>query len=129
MRRVITCPECGLTFVTEDHRRRYCSAKCRRKAGRYKEILHEEQEGVPVLREFTCKNCGRLVRVTERSDRRSSFCSVACERAARHGIYEHRWGKYAAKKSERSANSFRSHQRKRQDYMSDTELEQFLSRK
>lgn len=121
MKRNLVCPECGCTFETEDHRRRYCSARCRRKAGRYKEIKHEEKEGAPVLREFNCKNCGRLVRVTERSDRRSSFCSVACERAARHGVYRYPSGGHVIKRQNPTARRHRD-----SGYMSDAELEQFL---
>lgn len=124
MKRILTCPECGRVFETEDHRRKYCSPKCRRKAGRYKEIDHEEKDGVPVLREFTCKNCGRLVRVTERSDRRSSFCSVVCEREARHGVYRYPSGGHVVKKRDPVARRCRD-----SGYMSDAELERFLRMK
>lgn len=35
---------------------------------------------VPVPREFRCARCGELVRVGRRDDRRTRFCSSACER-------------------------------------------------
>lgn len=34
----------------------------------------------PCPREFRCKCCGHMVRVEERSDRRTVFCNPQCER-------------------------------------------------
>lgn len=34
----------------------------------------------PCPREFRCKHCGHAVRVEERTDRRTVFCSPQCER-------------------------------------------------
>ena len=39
----------------------------------------EAEEGIP-LREFQCEQCGHLVRVMSKSDRRFRFCSASCEK-------------------------------------------------
>ena len=81
MKRETVCPVCGKRFLADRCTQRYCSALCRKKAHR-KETGEDRAgpEGAPVLRSFLCARCGKLVVVTDPSDKRSRFCSGRCER-------------------------------------------------
>lgn len=81
MKRKAKCPVCGAMFTAERISQKYCSALCRRYAHRYGLNDHEAaMEDKPVLRVFNCVKCDRLVRITDRSDKRTKFCSSRCER-------------------------------------------------
>ena len=81
MKRPAVCPICGVEFVADRVTQKYCSSYCRRYAHRHGANNHvRPPKDAEVLRTFRCIKCGRLVRVTEPTDRRTKFCSSHCER-------------------------------------------------
>lgn len=81
MKRQALCPVCGTEFTAGRVTQKYCSSYCRRYAHRHGVNNHETPPPKkPALRTFRCVKCGRLVRVTERTDKRTKFCSSYCER-------------------------------------------------
>lgn len=81
MKRTAICPVCGKEFEAGRVTQKYCSAYCRRYAHRHGVNDHgRSSRKKEALRIFRCLKCGRLVRVTETSDRRTKFCSAHCER-------------------------------------------------
>lgn len=75
------CDECGKTFIAREAKQRFCSPACKNKYHHHKrhDVVHRPSPGKPILREFRCKNCGDLVRVTDRRDRRKKFCTQTCQ--------------------------------------------------
>lgn len=74
------CPECGKSFISSTGQK-YCSYSCYRKHNEAKEIKHSyPPKGVPIIRDFLCKECGHEVLVWERSDKRTVFCCSLCEK-------------------------------------------------
>lgn len=81
MKRKAECPVCGKEFEAGRITQKYCSAYCRRYAHRHGVNNHgRSSRKKEALRTFRCLKCGRLVRVTESTDRRTKFCSAHCER-------------------------------------------------
>lgn len=76
-----TCKNCGKPFRTKTSRQCFCCADCREEFYKKKGNRHEEPApGVPIIREFVCKNCGYHVRVADAADHRTVFCSQQCEK-------------------------------------------------
>lgn len=76
-----TCPNCGTVFKTRHYSKKFCCAQCCRDWYHKHGNPHKEaREGDTVLREFRCKNCGKTVLVVEAKDRRTQFCTQACEK-------------------------------------------------
>ena len=75
------CPECGKSF-SGSQGQKYCSYRCCKKHNRkVKEIKHPDPpKGVPIIRAFSCKECGHEVLVWERIDKRTVFCCSLCEK-------------------------------------------------
>ncbi len=76
------CAVCGKEFTPTRRTQRYCSYTCRRYANHHG-INDNRIEGpvyAPTIREFTCLQCGRRVRVTELRDCRTKFCCQHCEK-------------------------------------------------
>ena len=67
MKRTLCCPVCNTIFETDKNAKKYCSAKCRRKANNQKAIKS-------TLREFSCAWCGDAFLST----RRKKYCSKEC---------------------------------------------------
>ncbi|WP_300626350.1 hypothetical protein [uncultured Megasphaera sp.] len=81
MRRKAICPVCGKEFEADRITQKYCSNYCRRYAHRHGVNDHgRSSRKKEALRAFHCLKCGKLVRVTEATDRRTKFCSAHCER-------------------------------------------------
>ncbi|WP_276837095.1 hypothetical protein [Megasphaera stantonii] len=81
MKRPAVCPICGKEFLADRATQKYCSSYCRRYAHRHGANNHvRPPKDAEALRSFHCIKCGRLVRVTEPTDRRTKFCSAHCER-------------------------------------------------
>ncbi len=81
------CKNCGDLFKPKNSRQCFCCADCREEFYKKKGNRHEEPApGVPIIREFVCKNCGYHVRVADAADHRTVFCSQQCEKDYRkHG--------------------------------------------
>ncbi len=75
-----TCPICGKQFQKKMSRQKYCSPACGRYANRHNKVTHSENPDAEVIRTFTCRRCGDLVRVTDPMDKRLKFCSQYCEK-------------------------------------------------
>lgn len=78
------CVICGKKFEACRSTQKYCSAACRRYANRHGGNDHAEfpvPVEKPVIREFRCLKCGKIVYVTEPEDCRLKFCSQRCEKA------------------------------------------------
>lgn len=67
MKRTLYCPVCNTEFVTDKNAKKYCSAKCRRKA-------NNQSAKKSTLREFLCAWCGDSFM----SMRRKKYCSKEC---------------------------------------------------
>jgi len=67
MKRTLHCPVCNKEFVTDKNAKKYCSAKCRRKA-------NNQVAPKNTLREFSCAWCGESFM----SVRRKKYCSKDC---------------------------------------------------
>lgn len=67
MKRTLHCPVCNREFTTDKNAKKYCSAKCRRKANAQRARRNN-------LREFTCAWCGDSFL----SLRRKKYCSKEC---------------------------------------------------
>ena len=67
MKRILHCPVCNKEFETDKNAKKYCSAKCRRKA-------NNQSARKNTLREFFCGWCGD----TFLSVRRKKYCSKEC---------------------------------------------------
>ena len=81
MEREAICPVCGKTFTARRALQKYCSAFCRRYAYRHGcDMPPPRQAAGKRLRAFHCLRCGKLVVVTQQTDRRTKFCSTHCER-------------------------------------------------
>ncbi len=74
------CPVCGKSFHKKMSRQKYCSPACGRYANRHNKVMHEEVPDAEVIRTFTCRRCGELVKVTDPMDKRLKFCSQHCEK-------------------------------------------------
>lgn len=73
------CEICGKTFKGRTTQK-YCSKRCRKKAEAGHVIVHPEPPAeVPIIREFRCKECGRVVLVWQLEDNRTVFCSYECQ--------------------------------------------------
>ncbi len=81
MKRQAVCAACGREFTADRVTQKYCSSYCRRYAHRHGANNHvRSSRKKEALRTFRCLKCGKLVRVTEPTDRRIKFCSAHCER-------------------------------------------------
>ena len=81
MKRQAVCAVCGREFTADRVTQKYCSSYCRRYAHRHGANNHvRSSRKKEALRTFRCLKCGKLVRVTEPTDRRIKFCSAHCER-------------------------------------------------
>ena len=81
MRRQAVCAVCGKEFIADRMTQKYCRSYCRRYAHRHGANNHRRaSQAKDALRIFRCLKCGKLVRVTETTDRRVKFCSAHCER-------------------------------------------------
>ena len=67
MKRTLHCPVCNKEFVTDKNAKKYCSARCRRKAN-----LQSAKKNT--VKEFSCAWCGD----TFVSMRRKKYCSKEC---------------------------------------------------
>ena len=67
MKRTLHCPVCNKEFTTDKNAKKYCSAKCRRKANTQRAMKNN-------LREFMCAWCGE----TFMSARRKKYCCKQC---------------------------------------------------
>ncbi|WP_301859962.1 hypothetical protein [uncultured Megasphaera sp.] len=76
------CPICGKEFTPRRSIQKYCSYECRRYANRHgaNDVRPEKSSTAPVIREFRCLKCKKLVKVRDRSDGRMKFCSQHCEK-------------------------------------------------
>lgn len=74
------CPICGKQFQKKMSRQKYCSPACGRYANRHNKVTHTETPDAEVIRTFTCRRCGELVKVTDPLDKRLKFCSQHCEK-------------------------------------------------
>ena len=73
------CLYCGASFQGAPYAK-YCSKACRKKYWKRQKIVHKDPpDGVPILNEFRCKECGKTVLVWEDSDKRTVLCSRQCE--------------------------------------------------
>lgn len=81
---VLICPNCGRRFsVTKgmSHNRKFCSPLCTADFYHHHGKKHREYiPGDEILREFNCRECGRRVRIVEKRDQRTVFCSQQCEK-------------------------------------------------
>lgn len=96
------CPVCGSWFSPRHRRQKYCSQACCRYANRHGGKTFDgtvliSDPHKPALRTFLCKHCGAEVRVTEKQDLRTKFCSQHCEnlywkhsKRQKRGLPEHR---------------------------------------
>ncbi|WP_317382508.1 hypothetical protein [Megasphaera stantonii] len=79
-----TCDFCGSQFVPVEKKQRFCSARCCHYYHNRIGNDHIQHAVKPpenrILRTFRCRQCGRVVYVTEKEDKRQRFCSVACSR-------------------------------------------------
>ena len=92
-----TCPNCGTVFKTQHHSKRFCCIQCCRDWYHKHGKPHKEaQRGDEVLRQFRCKNCGKMVVVVEPKDRRTQFCCQPCEKA---------YGRAMSKRNKRESNN------------------------
>lgn len=89
------CRRCGKHFQAWTTQV-YCSAECRKRDQKAIEPYHAEAPaGIPIIREFNCKQCGRTVFVWEKSDKRTVFCSHSCEvNYWKHGYLKDNNGKH-----------------------------------
>ena len=79
MKRQAVCAVCGREFTADRVTQKYCSSYCRRYAHRHGANNHvRSSRKKEALRTFRCLKCGKLVRVTEPKDKRTTFCSQAC---------------------------------------------------
>ena len=74
------CPECGNSFVTEIPYKIFC---CKEHSDRYyhnhgKE--HDFNSTSPIIRSFECRECKKIVYVTDTTDKRYVYCSQKCEK-------------------------------------------------
>lgn len=67
MKRTLKCPVCGKEFTTDKNAKKYCSARCRRKA-------NAQKAKKSVMDEITCAWCGD----TFLTMRRKRYCSKEC---------------------------------------------------
>lgn len=74
MKRQAVCAVCGQEFIADRVTQKYCSSYCRRYAHRHGANNHvRSSRKKEALRTFRCLKCGKLVRVTEPTDRRIKF--------------------------------------------------------
>ena len=83
------CPICHNVFTPKRSNQKYCSSGCRRYREKHIDVKHAEPGlGVPIIREFRCRQCAKLIRIADPDDKRHVFCSVQCEREYwRHSYY------------------------------------------
>lgn len=67
MKPLIECPVCAKWFIKDKNAKKYCSAKCRRKANRAKITKAKEEEV------YYCQWCGK-----EFTGRKRKFCCEEC---------------------------------------------------
>ncbi len=77
---IMKCVVCGQEFTPKRSWQKYCSSTCKRKAYHQREEAPRAiTEDGPVIREFHCRKCGKLVQVRDHKDFRMRFCSKKCE--------------------------------------------------
>lgn len=76
------CPVCGTEFEPQRPRQKYCCFRCQRYANRHgaNDIRPTPSPDDPIIREFHCLKCGKIVRVTDKHDGRMKFCCQHCEK-------------------------------------------------
>lgn len=74
------CIVCGTLYKPVRRAQKYCSAACRRYAGKHDIEERKEDTDAPAIRTFHCVRCGKLVRVTSTDDHRMKFCSKRCDK-------------------------------------------------
>lgn len=80
------CPVCHKIFEAKGKHHIYCSVHCRKihhKLVYYDKsciIKWENDVNTSVIRKFTCKNCHKIVEVTDERDKRRKFCCPHCEK-------------------------------------------------
>lgn len=75
------CDECGKKFLQVTPDQHFCSRACHVAFYRYKGKHHDEAApGEEVLHSFECRTCGKQVNVVDKTDRRTVFCTQACEK-------------------------------------------------
>lgn len=91
------CKNCGKSFRAKTYNQCFCCPDCRKEFYKRKGNFHEEPEpGVPIIREFDCKNCGYHVRVGDKDDLRTTFCCQQCEKDYwKHGYLKRNNKKHA----------------------------------
>lgn len=71
------CLNCGTVFEENSVTQKYCCSKCR-----LEYLKNHDIKSMYTVREFECSRCGKhVVTSTERTDKRTKFCSSECERA------------------------------------------------
>ena len=77
----IHCPVCGkfVEFGKHPHIA-FCSDECARQWAkvRCEELKNKLLQSGHIIREFSCRECGKDVRITDTQDNRTVFCSMAC---------------------------------------------------
>ena len=87
MKETKTCRYCKKVYESRNPRSKYCSEKCNRADYYENGIKHRNAfPGDKIVREFTCRCCGRLVDVVDKKDQRETYCSAQCERSYWRGV-------------------------------------------
>jgi endogenous inhibitor of DNA gyrase (YacG/DUF329 family) len=81
------CPVCHKEFTPRRKDQKRCSQRCSKIWLKHHQTIHREPEpGVPIIREFYCRWCHRLVQIADPEDRRTVFCCQKHEKDYwRHG--------------------------------------------
>ena len=67
MKRTLHCPVCNSEFTTDKNAKKYCSAKCRRKANAQSAMING-------MHKYSCSWCGGAFAAI----RRKKYCSKEC---------------------------------------------------
>ena len=73
------CPVCNKYFNAITNQQIYCCSHCRKI--HHKKVYYDKNRlipnyeiGAPIIRQFVCKKCHKLVSVSDKKDRRTKFC-------------------------------------------------------
>lgn len=79
------CPVCNSFFEAKNKRQIYCSEHCRKV--HHKLVYYDANRKVKynnlngkIIRKFICRNCYKMVVVTDKKDKRKKFCCPRCEK-------------------------------------------------
>ena len=92
------CENCGRQIIDPRPTQKYCCLECQGQAYYLRNTFRRiPRPGEKVIREFYCRQCGGLVQVVDKDDRRTVFCCAEHERKYWRDVTKHSSAKHQLK--------------------------------